>query len=160
MSASATKMRNHFVLKPTDDFIMEIGKTFNLRDAVIALDANDVKTVMRDAENSIILHGKATGNNRCADAIEDAVLHTCSVAKDYDLFTANKLLLQFLYPKDSPMLMSESEAIHTFIEMFPSELEYKWGLAENDDTDSVRVIIIASNLKRRYDRCRNKPVIG
>lgn len=142
-------MRNQFFEKPTEDNIKETGELFCLRDAVIALDGNDVKDVMADADNAIVLTGRATGSNRLADAIEDAVLHTCSVAEGYDLFTADKVLLYMVCPKSQPMLMSENEATSTFVEMFPHATEWRWGFAESDDINEMRIVVIASNLHRK-----------
>ena len=142
-------MRNRFFEKPTEDDIKEIGEYFCLRDVVIAVDTNDLMEIMANAENTIVLTGKATGRNRCADAIEDAVLHTCSVAEGYDLFSAEKVLLYIVCPKSNPMLMSENEAISTFMEMFPNTTEWRWGLAEKDDVNDMKIVIIASNLQKR-----------
>ena len=147
MYASATKMKNQFLEKPTEDNIKEIGERFCLRDAVVAIDGNDVNAVMANAENSIVLSGKATGSNRLADAIEDAVLHTCTVADGYELFSADKILLYILSPKSNPMLMSENAALSTFMEMFPHATEWRWGLAEKSDILDMRIVIIASNLR-------------
>ena len=149
MYASATKMKNQFLEKPTEDNIKEIGECFCLRDAVVAIDGNDVNAVMANAENSIVLSGKATGSNRLADAIEDAVLHTCTVAEEYELFSADKILLYILSPKSNPMLMSENTALSTFMEMFPHTTEWRWGLAEKDGIDEMKVLIIASNLQKK-----------
>ena len=142
-------MKNQFLEKPTEDNIKETGELFCLRDAVIALDANDVKDIMGGADNAIVLTGRATGSNRLADAIEDAVLHTCSMAKGYDLFSADKVLLYMVCPKSQPMLMSENEATRTFVEMFPHATEWRWGLAETDDINEMRIVVIASNLHKK-----------
>ena len=142
-------MKNPFFENPTEDNIKEIGACFCLRDVVIAVDSNDVMEIMENAENTIVLTGKATGNSRLADAIEDAVLHTCSVAEGYDLFSADKVLLYIISPKSSPMLMSEYESVNTFVEMFQNTFSCRWGLAEKDDVNDVRIVIIASNLKKR-----------
>ena len=104
---------------------------------------------MAGADNAIVLTGRATGSNRLADAIEDAVLHTCSVAEGYDLFTADKVLLYMVCPKSQPMLMSENETTSTFVEMFPHATEWRWGLAETDDINEMRIVIVASNLHRK-----------
>ena len=141
-------MKNRFLENPTEDDIMEIGEEFLLRDAVVAIDSSDIREIMEEAENAIILTGKATGRNRCADAIEDAVLHTCSMADGYYLFSAEKGLLYVVSPKDIPLLMSESEAINTFFEMFHHDTICKWGLAE-EDISEVKVVIIASNLRKK-----------
>ncbi len=142
-------MKTRFLDKPTEDNIKEIGAYFCLRDAVIAVDANDLMEVMGNAGNTIVLSGKGTGSNRCADAIEDAVLHTCSVADGYDLFSANKVMLYIVCPKSNPMLMSERETISTFMEMFPNTIEWRWGLAEKDNITEMKIMIIASNLQKK-----------
>lgn len=144
---NATKMKNRFFEKPTEDDIKEMGERFGLLDAVIALDGTDVKAVMGNAGNSVVLTGKATGRNRLADAIEDAVLHACSVAEGYELFSADKVLLYIASPKSEPMLMSECEALSTFREMFPQAAEWRWGLAEKSDIRDMRIVIIASNVR-------------
>ena len=141
-------MKNQFIEKPTADDIMEIGRHFLLRDAVIVIDYNDIRDVLEGAENAVVLTGKASGSNRCADAIEDAVLHTCSVADGYNFFSANKCLLYIYCPKDSPMLMSENEAINTFFDMFHNDIMLKWGLSEKENTHEMVITIIASNLHK------------
>ena len=142
-------MKNRFIQNPTEECIKEIGGEFSLQDAIIALDANDVEQIMAGSDNSVILYGKATGTNRCADAIEDAVLHCCSVAENYDLFTADKVLVQFDCPKSVPMLMSETESISTFMEMFGDNTMWKWGFAEKADQTHMKVTLIAANLKKK-----------
>ena len=141
-------MKNQFLEKPTADDIMEIGRHFLLRDAVIVIDYNDIRDVLEGAENAVVLTGKASGSNRCADAIEDAILHTCSVADGYDLFSADKVLLYIHSPKEAPALMSEVEAICTFMDMFHQDTLWKWGLCEKEDIHDMAITIIASNLHK------------
>ena len=128
MFANVANMKNLFFENPNDEDIKEIGDIFYLRDAIIPIDTSDIKEVLEGADNAIVLHGKATGRNRCADAIEDAVLHTCFVAKGYDLFSASNVVIYFSSPKQEPMLMSENEAINTFVQLFTPETQLRWGL--------------------------------
>ena len=149
MFANVANMKNLFFENPNDEDIKEIGDIFYLRDAIIPIDTSDIKEVLEGADNAIVLHGKATGRNRCADAIEDAVLHTCFVAKGYDLFSASNVVIYFSSPKQEPMLMSENEAINTFVQLFTPETQLRWGLEESYGTAEMKVIIIASNLKKK-----------
>lgn len=142
-------MRNRFFEHPNESNIKETGSSFCLSDAIIALDTSDVDEIMGGAENAIVLSGKASGSNRCGDAIEDAVLHTCEVARGYDLFSASKLLLFILCPKGSPMMMRELEPIHHFIQMFHPNILCKWGMAEKDQLHDMKIMIIASNLQKK-----------
>jgi len=142
-------MKNLFLEHPTEYDIKEIGDYFCLHDAVIVIDSTDVYEIMDGAENAIVLMGKSTGSNRCADAIEDAVLHTCNVAEGYGLFSADQVILYIISPKEKPMLMSENEAINTFIQMFSPITTWRWGLKESDETTELKVIIIATNLLKK-----------
>ena len=149
MFANVANMKNLFLENPNDEDIKEIGDIFYLRDAIIPIDTSDIKEVLEGADNAIVLHGKATGRNRCADAIEDAVLHTCAIAKDYDLFSASSVVIYITSPKQEPMLMSENEAINTFVQLFSPATQWRWGLEDSDDTIDMKVTIIASNLKKK-----------
>ena len=149
MFANVANMKNLFFENPNDEDIKEIGEIFYLLDAIIPIDTSDIKEVLEGADNAIVLHGKATGRNRCADAIEDAVLHTCFVAKGYDFFSASNVVIYFSSPKQEPMLMSENEAINTFVQLFTPVTQLRWGLEESYGTAEMKVIIIASNLKKK-----------
>lgn len=149
MFANVANMKNLFFENPNDEGIKEIGEIFYLRDAIIPIDTSDIKEVLEGADNAIVLHGKATGRNRCADAIEDAVLHTCFVAKGYDLFSASSVVISISSPKQEPMLMSENEAINTFVQLFSPATQWRWGLEESEGTIDMKVTIIASNLKKK-----------
>ena len=149
MFANAANMKNLFFENPNDEDIKKIGEIFYLLDAIIPIDTSDIKEVLEGADNAIVLHGKATGRNRCADAIEDAVLHICFVAKGYDLFSASSVVIYITSPKQEPMLMSENEAINTFVQLFSPATQWRWGLEDSDDTIDMKVTIIASNLKKK-----------
>ena len=149
MFANVANMKNLFFENPNDEDIKEIGDIFYLRDAIIPIDTSDIKEVLEGADNAIVLHGKATGRNRCADAIEDAVLHTCAIAKDYDLFSASSVVIFIRSPKQEPMLMSENEAINTFVQLFSPATQWRWGVEESEGTIDMKVTIIASNLKKK-----------
>ena len=149
MFANVANMKNLFFENPNDEDIKEIGDIFYLRDAIIPIDTSDIKEVLEGADNAIVLHGKATGRNRCADAIEDAVLQICFVAKGYDLFSASSVVIYISSPKQEPMLMSENEAINTFVQLFSPATQWRWGLEDSDDTIDMKVTIIASNLKKK-----------
>ena len=150
MFANAANMKNLFFENPNDADIKEIGDIFYIRDAIIPIDTSDIKDVLEGADNAIVLHGKATGYNRCADAIEDAVLHICTIAKDYDLFSATNVIIFISSPKEAPMLMSEIEAINTFVQMFSPITQWRWGLEESKEITDMKVTVIASNLKKKF----------
>lgn len=143
------RIKNRFIISPDEGVINDIGKYFSSRDAIVIIDSSDVEEIVSGAENTIVLVGKATGCNRCADAIEDAVLHTCSIAEDYNLFSATKMILYIYCPKDASLLVSEHRAIIPFVQMFHQDIQFKWGLAEKTDINEMMVVIVASNLQKK-----------
>ena len=86
-------MKNQFIINPSEDVMFDAEKIYGVKHGIIQVGVEDLKAVIDKAENVILLEGKANGRHRTANAIEDAVLHTCSVAREYDLFTADKVLL-------------------------------------------------------------------
>ena len=47
------------------------------------------------------------------------------------------------------MLMSEIEAINTFVQMFSPITQWRWGLEESKEITDMKVTIIASNLRKK-----------
>ena len=52
---------------------------------------------MSGAANFILVEGIGNGSGRLFNAIEDAVIRCCGIAKPYNLFSAEKLLLHIEY---------------------------------------------------------------
>jgi len=94
--------------------------------------------------------GIGMGSNRISNAIEDAIMHTCSVASDYNLFSAEKVILKLIYPQNNPLMIVETDSITQFAEMFPSSTSFIWGISENNSENSeVQALIIASNVQKK-----------
>lgn len=143
-------MRNRFYTHPSDDIVVDVDQMFNVHDGIIAVGVEDVHQTISGADNVIVLSGKATGSNRVSNAIEDAVLHTCSMASGYDLFSADKVLVKFIYPKNNPLVIGEIEGIHQFADMFSRDTHIIWGISErNDNQEAVVAQIVASNLQKK-----------
>lgn len=143
-------VENRFILNPTNEVVLNADKLYSVEHSVIHIGIEDVKAIIDTAENVIILSGNALGKMSIADAIEDAILHSCSVAQGYDLFTADKVLVQISYGRTHPMFVAEAPDVVQFAEMFPSTTSFIWGVAEDDRGEDERtVIIMASNLKKK-----------
>lgn len=81
-SANAHKtVDNRFILNPPHEVVLNADKLYSVEHSVIHIE--DVKAIIDTAENVIIFSGNALGKMSTADAIEDAILHSCSVAQDY-----------------------------------------------------------------------------
>jgi cell division GTPase FtsZ len=143
-------MRNRFYTHPTDDIIVEVEHMFNVCNGIVNVGVEDLHQVISGSENTIILVGIGMGSNRISNAIEDAIMHTCSVASDYNLFSAEKVILKLIYPQNNPLMIVETDSITQFAEMFPSSTSFIWGISENNSENSeVQALIIASNVQKK-----------
>lgn len=143
-------VENRFILNPTNEVVLNADILYSVEHSVIHIGIEDVKAIIDTAENVIILSGNALGKMSIADAIEDVILHSCSVAQGYDLFTADKVLVQISYGRTHPMFVAEAADVVQFAEMFPSTTSFIWGVAEDDRNEDERTVrIMASNLKKK-----------
>lgn len=143
-------MRNIFYSHPTNDIIVDVEQMYNIHDGVIYVGIEDVHKVVSGAKNVIVLYGKGAGNNRISNALEDAVLHTCTVADGYDLFTAEKIIIKISYPSSYPLMIAEISEVSQFAEMFTPNINFIWGISETQSSSSdIDVQIIASNLQKK-----------
>jgi cell division protein FtsZ len=143
-------MRNIFYSHPTNDIIVDVEQMYNIHDGVIYVGIEDVHKVVSGAKNVIVLYGKGAGNNRISNALEDAVLHTCTVADGYDLFTAEKIIIKISYPSSYPLMIAEMSEVSQFAEIFTPNINFIWGISETQSSSSdIDVQIIASNLQKK-----------
>ena len=141
-------MRSKFYIHPSDDIIVDVDHMYNIRNGIINVGVEDVHAVVSGAENVIVLTGKGNGSNRVSNAIEDAVLQTCRVANGYNLFSADKIIVNFIYPQNDPLTLIVVDGILQFAEMFKETTSFLWGISETKSASIyVKVEIIASNLK-------------
>ena len=148
---SVNTMKSRFILNPKDDVVLDAEQYFSIEHGFINIGVEDLHKVITGAGNVIMLEGQAKGSSRVADAIEDAVLHTSSVANDYDLFSADKVLVQISVNKDHPLLMSELSDMPQFAEMFAPNTPFVWGISESGGNgDTVTARIIASNIAHKH----------
>ena len=91
-------MKNHFYHHaPTEEDIKEVADELGLFRNVyhlLACDINDVKVIMSGAANFILVEGIGNGSGHLSNALKDAVIQCCGIAKAYNLFSADKLLLR------------------------------------------------------------------
>lgn len=141
---------NLFIEQPNDDIIIEVEHLYSIDKGIIKIGIEDYHSIISDANNVIILQGKGTGANRVTNALEDAVLHSCKTAADYDLFTADKVIVKLLYPKEYQLMLEEAGGIVDFAEMFKSNPTFIWGISEMENTqNNVIALIVASNLNKK-----------
>jgi len=142
-------MRNEFIQHPTENVIIEVNKMFSIGDGIISVGIEELKEVISGVENVLLLSGKGSGQNRVSDSIEDAVLHTCATAPGYNLFAAEKVVVQLTYSAQHELTMEEIEGLTQFADMFPSSTRFLWGISKSKSMTSPDVIarIVAANIK-------------
>lgn len=108
----------------------------------INTDFTDVYNTLREGGVAIISVGTASGENRVANAIHQA-LHSPLI--NTDVHGASRLLLQIYCSTEHAMIMSEIDQIHDFVREVGEDVEVQWGAALDEELgESVRVTIIAT----------------
>jgi len=138
-----------FIKNPTDDIVVEVDKMFSIGDGIISVGKEELKEMIGGVENVLLLSGKGTGQSRVSDAIEDAVLHTCNTAPGYNLFTADKVIVQLIYSEQHELQLEEIEGLTQFADMFPPSTRFLWGISKSKSMTSPNMIarIVAANIK-------------
>ena len=72
---------------PSEENIKEVANELGLFQNVhlLACDINDVKVILNGATNYILVEGMGNGSGRLSNALEDAVIQCCGIAKAYIL---------------------------------------------------------------------------
>ena len=136
---------------PSEENIKEVANELGLFQNVhlLACDINDVKVILNGATNYILVEGMGNGSGRLSNALEDAVMQCCGIAKGYNLFSADKLLLHIECNSVKPLLAEELEDVHTFMDMFEKEIHLITDMVvdnENLKGDTLIVRLLATNL--------------
>jgi len=110
----------------------------------INLDFADVKTILKDGGVAIISTGIASGNNRIAKAIENA-LHS-PLVNNNNAFDAKKILFNISSSESVPLIMEEMTEINNFMAKFKSKnIEVIWGIAMDESLgENVKITILAT----------------
>ena len=113
---------------------------------IVNLDFRDVCTVMKDGGVAIMSTGYGDGDNRVSQAIQNA-LHS-PLLNNSDIYRSKRVLLNITFCKSGEgesLMMDEMNEIHEFMSRFDSDVETKFGIA-NDETlgKQVKVTILAT----------------
>lgn len=112
------------------------------KEGEIIIDVHDLKTVLAESGAFIIESGMGAGEDRVGTAIEQVL--SSPLMKACDISTAQRVLIKFLAPKATPLIMDEMKAVTGFVKTLPSHADVKWGIGESDDDDILSVIVLAS----------------
>lgn len=130
----------------------------------INVDFQDVKTTLKDSGTAIISTAYGEGENRISDAFYNA-FHS-PLLKSHDIKTSKRLLFKFSCSKDSehPIAAKEINEIRQFTAKLPSNLDVKWGIADDPELgDKVKITVLASGfdvtLKESGDKKEDGPIV-
>lgn len=112
---------------------------------IINVDFQDVKTTLRDSGAAIISTGYGEGENRVAQAINNAL--NSPLLKSHDINTSKRLLFKLSYnPKmKEPFKTVEINQLTQFMNNLSPSIDVKWGYSHNETLgEKVKMTILAS----------------
>ncbi len=146
------------LMSKADDVLLQAVRGISdlmLSSGFINLDFADVKKVMGQMGTAIMGMGRASGENRTAEAAQMAI--NSPLLEDISINGAKGLLMNIIGRSD--MTMDEIDAASNFIkEQVNEDAEIFWGVAFDDTIeDEVQVTIIATGIEDNID-IRDKPL--
>ncbi len=112
----------------------------------INTDFADVRNTLRKGGVAIMNIGRASGDKRITNAINDAL--NSPLVNTNDVHGAERILLQFYCSTEHAIVMEEIDQINDFVQEVGDDIEVQWG-ASIDETlgEEVRVTVIATGYK-------------
>ena len=110
---------------------------------IVNTDFADVYNTLRQGGVAIMNVGTASGENRIATAINNAL--NSPLVNTNDVHGAKRLLLQFYCSTEHAIQMFEIDQINNFVQEIGDAVEVQWGVALDEELgENVRVTIIAT----------------
>ena len=110
---------------------------------IVNTDFADVYNTLKDGGVAIMNVGRASGETRITDAINDAL--NSPLVNTNDVHGAKRLLLQLYCSTEHAIQMQEIDQINAFVDEIGDDVEVQWGAALDETLgDEVRVTIIAT----------------
>ena len=112
----------------------------------INTDFADVRNTLKKGGVAIMNIGRASGEKRITNAINDAL--NSPLVNTNDVHGAERILLQFYCSTEHAIVMEEIDQINDFVQEVGDNIEVQWG-ASIDETlgEEVRVTVIATGYK-------------
>lgn len=125
---------------------------------LICLDFNDINSTLRKSGHAMVFSGYAVGERRVTKALQNAL--ESPLLKGCDVFSSQKILMNFYYNSDSefPLLLEEMIEIQEFMKNFDEEVDVIWGMSfDNKLVDQIKVTILATGFNVSF-KSDNKPL--
>jgi cell division protein FtsZ len=141
---SGLSMLNAF--KKADDVLTVAAKSIAeiiTNPGIINTDFADVHATLKDGGVAIMSSGLAKGENRVSAAIENAL--NSPLLNNNDIYKAKKILWNFSFSEQSPLMMDEMDEVNDFMLKFNVRVNVIWGTAVDESLgDDVKVTILAT----------------
>ena len=112
----------------------------------INTDFADVRNTLRKGGVAIMNIGRAAGENRITNAINDAL--NSPLVNTNDVHGAERILLQFYCSTEHAIVMEEIDQINSFVQEVGDDIEVQWGASIDESLgEDVRVTVIATGYK-------------
>ena len=112
----------------------------------INTDFADVRNTLRKGGVAIMNIGRASGDRRITNAINDAL--NSPLVNTNDVHGAERILLQFYCSTEHSIVMEEIDQINEFVQEVGDDIEVQWGASIDESLgEDVRVTVIATGYK-------------
>ena len=112
----------------------------------INTDFADVRNTLKKGGVAIMNIGKASGEKRITNAINDAL--NSPLVNTNDVHGAERILLQFYCSTEHAIVMEEIDQINDFVQEVGDDIEVKWGASIDESLgEEVRVTVIATGYR-------------
>ena len=112
----------------------------------INTDFADVRNTLRKGGVAIMNIGRASGEKRITNAINDAL--NSPLVNTNDVHGAERILLQFYCSTEHAIVMEEIDQINEFVQEVGDDIEVQWGASIDESLgEEVRVTVIATGYK-------------
>lgn len=122
----------------------------------INLDFRDVESTIRDGGGAIMAIGRASGKNRIAKAIVDAL--DSPLIHGNDIGKAKRILFNIYDSDEHPITVREMREINEFFDDLDADIEVIWGTSTDCSLgEDVKVTILASGMEVEPTDNDNQP---
>lgn len=112
----------------------------------INTDFADVRNTLKNGGVAIMNIGRASGERRITNAIQDAL--NSPLVNTNDVHGAERILLQFYCSTEHAIVMEEIDQINDFVQEVGDDIEVQWGASIDESLgEEVRVTVIATGYK-------------
>ena len=112
----------------------------------INTDFADVRNTLKKGGVAIMNIGRASGEKRITNAINDAL--NSPLVNTNDVHGAERILLQFYCSTEHAIVMEEIDQINDFVQEVGDNIEVQWGASIDESLgEDVRVTVIATGYK-------------